>query len=214
MKLVRVIACLATVAATLVTGPDASATPVGRLCGFTSITDPTVQNGQTQIGQINGGPVTDDTDSAAVIYLICTIQVGAANSTHADSRNDAAVVSGFGAHVAVATGPVSYVSPEGQPVYLCTEVWVGSPFNPDKYYRDASTSMWVENPGPLLLADVPCAEAISQEISPDPSQPVLDLRVIDETLRTPESVICLALAPFFPPHGDVGIFWDCPPYGG
>ena len=62
----------------------AGATPtIQRRCSFTSITDPTVENGQTQAGEVNGGPITDDSQAGATITITCTIQVGGANATHA-----------------------------------------------------------------------------------------------------------------------------------
>ena len=141
----------------------AEATPVGRLCSFTSVGDPTVENGQTQMGQINGGPVTDDTQAGATITLTCTIQVGAANSTHAGT--DAVSLSGTGTGAASVAGQASYVSPEGQPVYLCTEVTV----NGTVYYRDSVNATWSAS------ASAACGEAISQEIFPGPLGPVLDM---------------------------------------
>ena len=194
----------------------ASATPAGRLCSFTSVTDPTVENGQTQAGQINGGPVTDDTQAGATITLTCTIQVGAANSTHAGA--DAVSLSGTGTGAASVAGQASYVSPEGQPVYLCTEVSV----NGTVYYRDSVLATWSAS------ASAACGEAISQEIFPGPLGPVLDILfpILDgafETLNNLERdvtdpIICPILAGIFPPEGDIvlpdpiGKIFDCFPY--
>ena len=141
----------------------AHATPIGRACGFASITDPTVENGQTQTGQINGGPVTDDTHVAATITLTCTIQVGGANATHAGT--DSVSLTGTGTGTASVVGQASYVSPEGQPVYVCTEVTV----NGTTYYRDSINATW------SVSAGVECGLSISQEILPGLLGPLLDV---------------------------------------
>ena len=177
----------------------ASATPAGRLCSFTSITDPTVEGGGTQTGQINAGPITDDTQVGATITVTCTIQVGAANSTHAGA--DAVALSNTGTGAVSLAGQANYLSPEGQPVYLCTEVTV----NGTTYYRDSVNATWG-------TAGSPCAEAISQEIFPGPLAPVID--AINQVLiDVVDPAICPVLATLFPPEGDVPPLWDCPPYG-
>ena len=240
----------------------AGATPSDqRLCSFASVTDPTVENGQTQTGQINGGPVTDER-LGATITLTCTIQVGGANSTHAGT--DAVSLSNTGTNLAAAcvssdhspywntgficpgvgvtvAGQASYVSPEGQPVYMCTQVTV----NGEVYYRDSVNATWSAS------ASVTCSEAISQEILPGPLGPVFDILfpIIDGVLVTlfdaltqfekdvVDPQLCPQLAARSPgaggviitPEGDVYIdavpygdgdgiadpeefFWDCPPY--
>lgn len=198
----------------------AGATPVGRDCGFTSVTDPTVENGRTQVGQINGGPVGDDAQAVAGVTIACTIQIGADNSTHAGA--DAFRLSGSGIGTASVAGMGRYVSPEGQPTYLCTEVTV----NGATYYRDSANATWSTNPG------VGCADAISQEVFPGPLDPVLDTPPMDSIVLVIDGVativfdvlnqlengivdplICPALTIFFPPDGDVGVFYDCPPDG-
>ena len=180
--------------------PPASATPVGRPCSFTSVTDPTVENGQTQAGQINGGPVTDDTAVAPTITLTCTIQVGAANASHGGA--DSFALSNTGTGAASVAGQASYVSPEGQPVYLCTEATV----NGTAYYYDSDTGTWTTD------SSVRCGEAIQQEIFPGPLAPVID--AINQILiDVVDPAICPVLATLFPPEGDVPPLWDCPPYG-
>ena len=207
MKLVPVTACLAmTATAMLIGAPEASATPIGRNCSFTSVTDPTVENGETQTGQINGGPITDDTQPTASIYLLCTIQVGAANSTHVGA--DAVLLQAWGTGVAVVAGQASYVSPEGQPVYLCTEVWVADPSGHTTLFLNSVDGTWSTS------NSVPCGEAISQEILPGPFAPVIDA-VNQVLVDVVDPVICPILAGQFPPEGDIPeVGYDCPPYGG
>jgi hypothetical protein len=136
----------------------------GRRCTFNSITDPNGE-AETQVGQINAGPLAA-ADTGASIQITCTIQVGGANATHAGADADS-VTSTVGTQVASIPPTeddqpptINYVAPENVPVFLCTE-------------------------GAL------CNEAISQEIFPGPFQPVLDILVpildslfllLDETL--------------------------------
>ena len=164
-----------------VASPPASATPtIQRRCSFTSITDPTVENGQTQTGEVNGGPVTDDTQAGASITITCTIQVGGANATHAGA--DAVACSGNGIGVAEVACQASYVSPEGQPVYLCTQVTV----NGTNYYWDASAPGVDPNlPGNWSTTGGLCNEAISQEIFPGALAPVIGLVFSLAGNRTP-----------------------------
>ena len=174
------------------TGSITEITPSGVLCGFTSVTDPTVENGQTQTGEIDGGPVGDPSKPAATVTLTCTIQVGAANGTHAGA--DAVSLSGTGTGVATVGGAATYISPEGQPVFMCSQVTV----NGTTYYWDDAAGDW------SFSSSAPCSEAIQQEIFPGPLAPVIDL-------------LCPILALIFPPEGDIvlpspiGTLIDCPP---
>ena len=191
----------------------AHATPVGRLCSFWSVTDPTVEGGQTQTGEINAGPVTDDTQVGATITVTCTIQVGAANSTHADTDAVACASTGTGA-VSVAC-QASYVSPEGQPVYLCTEVTV---HGTTTYYRDSVAGTWSSSPS------VSCEDAAMQQIHTKTLSdlipqlaPVVDQLAQQVLSEVVQPTICPVLAVLFPPEGDVvllpahGTIWDCDP---
>ena len=184
----------------------AHATPAGRLCSFTAVTDPTVENGQTYAGQINGGPVTDDTQVGATITLTCTIQVGAGNNTHAGA--DAVALSNTGTGAVSVAGQASFVSPDGQPVYLCTEVTV----NGTTYYRDSVAATWSSS------NTAACGEAISQEIFPGPLGPVIDIifpitdaALAEMCLQAPGTII----PPYYERRPD-GIYvlgikvWDCP----
>lgn len=196
--------------------PEGPAT--GILCGFGSVTDPTIENGEVQTGEIDGGPLVA-TAPGATISMTCTIQVGAANSTHAGANSAVAGSSPSVQATAVPPTLVSYLSPEGQPVYMCTEATV----NGVTYYYDS-----VSEPGGWSLSSsVGCSEAISQEIFPGPLGPVLDIlfpildgvfTTVDGILHdlfvnTIDPVICPILAGIFPPEGDIpDLGWDCPPY--
>ena len=209
----------------LVFAAPAEAAAAGAPCRFTSITDPTVENGQTQVGQINAGPIAALAPGATVT-ITCTIQVGSANSTHAGTDSSAKVSSKATPQVAAipptsndAPNTVSYVSPEGQPVYMCTEINIDG----TTYYWDATTA--TQGPagnGPVTPdrlsteATAACREAISQELVPQPVQDIL------EGLDPAICAIIIANVPDVPPvldvdeEGDIRVadvlVWDCPPY--
>ena len=162
-----VLAALVLGSATFAT-PAHAAEPISAGCAFSSITDPTVENGQTQTGEIDGGPATSDPPGLTVT-LTCTIQVGGGSSTHADA--DSASASDAG-EVAVVASVVSYTSPEGQPVYLCEQVDV--PGDGTYYWHDADTtndttdtSEWRHDD-----ASASCSLAISQSTDPGIPLPV------------------------------------------
>lgn len=193
----------------------------GRRCSFASVTDPAGED-EVQTGQVNAGPLVA-TAPGATIQIICTIQVGAANSAHngANSCEVKSLVS-----IQTATIPpaedngaepppplCSYLSPEGQPVYMCTSVIV----NGVQYYWDATppgTGSWTTSSGAF------CDEAITQEIFPGPLGPFLVLAesVLCSTLQTVGPLIPPGLESiiYIGPDGDlyIGGIWifDCPPY--
>ena len=184
----------------------------GRLCSFSSVSDPTIEDGQTQTGQINGGPVVaadltgPSVDPTASVSLTCTIQVGASNATHAGADSASGTSSGRGFAI-LEPRPVSYLSPEGQPVYICTEMSV----NGNTRYWDGGAGAWSSSEAAA------CPEAIAQEIFPGPLSPGLD--TLDDIERTStDPIICPILATTFPPEGDIvfpdpiGKVFDCPPY--
>lgn len=139
--------------------------PVGRLCQFFSATDPTVED--SDYGEIEGGPMFFERIGPPVpITLSCTLQIGAAAPTHADTdylRLDSA--SGMLGVAVVPTHPISFPSPpENQPVFLCTEVQVENA----KWFWDSEELEWTSNPG------VGCNLVISQEIA------ALDITILGE----------------------------------
>jgi hypothetical protein len=131
----------------------------GRRCSFNSITDPTLE-GDAQTGQINGGPLVA-TAPAATIQMTCTIQVGANTHNGGDAcaaPGPASLQVGF-----VTPTACTYDSPEGVPVYMCTQATI----NGVTYYWDAGppdpgTGTWSTSSASY------CNEALSVEIFPGP----------------------------------------------
>ena len=195
---------------------QAQSEPVGRRCEFSSVTDPTVENGGTQIGYIRGGPIGQPDNPTASVEIICTIQVG--SNIHNSTSNDTYRCTD-GPSMGTDTtfcGPVIYPSPPDQPVYLCTEVRISgketfywNAINPTPT-PPAPSGSWSHDPNSF------CNEAIRQEILPGPLGPVLDLifnTVNDILIDEVDPRICPILAVIFPPEGDIPPLWDCPPYG-
>lgn len=199
----------------------------GRRCSYSAITDPTADE-WTQTAEINGGPLVADVPGAT-IELICTIQVGATNSTHAGE--DLCAVSSSGIQVAVVVPTMcSYLWPEGQPVYLCVETVV----NGARYYWDAYDFSWNSSSG--TTCDVPFDGEWASAWCPtlrylggthlpggvldvydDGDLYVLGTWITDcrphDNPRPVPSPVDDALCG----GGDVTVFgipvWDCPPYG-
>lgn len=182
---------------------------VGRRCSFSSITDPTGENDDVQTGQVNAGPLSA-TAPGATIQIICTIQVGALGATH--SGPDACQVA---SPVMLQTATIpptddnepplcSYVSPEGQTVYMCTEVVI----NDERYYWDDVNMTWSRSNG------VACATATTQEIYPGPLCAVTGL--LYSTLGgTPPQPVDIGGVIHIGPDGDLYVagiwFADCDP---
>ncbi|HWL38378.1 MAG TPA: hypothetical protein VNQ77_19475, partial [Frankiaceae bacterium] len=129
-------------------------------------------------------------------------------------------------------GVVSYISPEGEPVYLCDEFNDGT----NTWVLDARTDTWVA----AGTAGAECYLAISASTGDPIFDPIWDtydtvieaiialLTELDEIIlgveREVDKVICPALAlltgtygpVFINAQGDIYIdgapFWDCPPY--
>jgi len=143
--------------------PPPAHAQTGFLCGFTSITDPTVE-GDVQIGEVDGGPlfaadVDNPGEETANIAIRCTIQVGAQGAVH--SGVDAADVLSESTPAVTVLPPtaISYVSPPGTPVYLCTTAIVNGQVRYFNETEDNATRGWSTSSASL------CALAISQEIS-------------------------------------------------
>lgn len=167
--------------------------PTGTLCGLQAAgTD------GAMTGVLHGGPVTFRDSSTSALYagyLVCTVQVNA--STHAGA--DAA--SGAGATGQTSVLPpyvVGYHVNEGDNVFVCAHVVIPG----------QSTLYWADSNDPLVEGNwstdqnAPCGLVISAEALHD-NDPLMDLL---------DSVLCPIFAIFFPPDGDVGIFWECPPH--
>jgi hypothetical protein len=133
-----IIAALAAAALSLpATAHATTNNPFLFLCGFASITDPNTEGGTTQTGFVYGGPLVliDDNgpfpidplnpptpDPTWTIVgsgtLSCIIQVG--ESTHIGTDQTGASASGTGV-IVLAPSLISYESPTGVAVYLCTQ---------------------------------------------------------------------------------------------
>jgi hypothetical protein len=173
----------------------------GVLCWFASLTDPSAEAG-TQTGEITAGPaVIDDRATPPGVHsghFVCTIQVGAANGTHAGA--DAAVVTGPESTAVIAAGgTVTYNAPYYEPVWLCTEIVVDG----QSLYFDDPNDPTV-NGSFSTSSSAACGLAID-EGTDDPT-----ITAIGELI---DSIICPVLAIVFPPQGDIPGVWDCPPYG-
>lgn len=205
------IALAAVVASTLnlsvVAPANAQVDPVadGKRCGLASATDPTIEEGAVQTGIITGGPLVA-TAPGATISMRCTVQVGMSNSTHAGADSCSAATAPQLQSTALPPTLCTYAAPEGQPVFLCTEVTV----NGMTWYWDGNppgTGSWT----PSSLGA--CLEAISQEI------------VIPFPAQVDDPTACAALQALAPGGGNIYIGWDgdlyilgvwvldCPPHG-
>jgi hypothetical protein len=139
----------------------------GRRCSFASEYDPRFE-GDTQSGTMNGGPLVA-VSPGATIELICTIQTGGANSTHAGT-DSVTTTSGPMLQVAAfaADEVFQYIAAPNQPVFMCSQAIIAG----TTYYWDAT----VATPGPVSQLDTAvgwttnsgatCNEAISQETYP------------------------------------------------
>ena len=136
-----------------------AAHPVGRGCSFGSISDPNIEN--SQIGEISGGPVTAIERGTfadwSTVTITCSIHVGnnlhdgvAAVTEKSDIDNDATAL--------LEPRRISYVSPEGQIVALCSEVTIDG----STMYWEADADGWTHDPG------APCVVAVESE----PGEPV------------------------------------------
>ena len=166
-------------------------------CSFLAVEDPTLPGSGIFSGVIAGGPVVSDV-VGATISIRCTLQVGAAASTHAGA--DSAVASSGSSTQAAVLLPtlVAYFAPPGAPIYVCTAVTI----NGTTYYSNGS--------GWSTSTAASCQLATSQETDPI-LQPIYDL--VDGLLTgLVDPVLCPVLATFFPPDGEPFGLWNCPPY--
>ena len=221
------IAVLAVVAGSLnvtFAGPAHAGEPVGRPCGFTSVSEPLGED-DVQTGQINAGPVTSTNVPPVDITITCTLKVGGSGATHAGTGEvDNKTVTGPTTRgVAVAAGQVTYLSPEGQPVYLCTQVTLGKVPGVTRYW-DAGDLPGEGSWSPE--ADSDCGEAIQQQLIPDPVIDLINMiiDIVNSVLVLVDPTICPIigmLSPGIPdvvdiaPNGDISIlgepFYVCPP---
>ena len=115
-------------------------TALGGTCQVASsdLVDALVENPGTHNGALSGGPFVSA--DGATMTVRCSVQVSAANSTHAGA--DAAAASATGSGVTALAATVSYVVPEGQPVFVCTQVT----FNGVTFYYDETNGTFSLSP--------------------------------------------------------------------
>jgi hypothetical protein len=141
----------------------------GFLCGFSSVTDPNTEGGTTQVGEVDGGPLVliDDAGAPGSGTLACTIQVG--ESTHVGTDQAGASAHGTGV-VVLAPSLISYESPTGVSVYLCTS-----------YIDDDGVTVlyWNDSNDPTIQGswstDPNAACGLAIEAGGDDGDPVFDL---------------------------------------
>lgn len=195
----------------------AQSSPVeGRRCGFDTVEDPTVEDGDVHTGSLSGGPLVA-TSPGAPISMQCTIQVGVANWAHSGANEAVAASAATPGVTALPPTLVSYFAPTGQPVYICTQVTVAG----STYYWDDVNGQW--SPSSAVACQEP---AVSCDCFPDgPLGPILDLieLVIVDIVDPVACDILAAFAPGVPgvvevtDDGDTHVLglrvYDCPPYG-
>lgn len=172
----------------------------GFLCGFASITDPTVE-GDVQTGEINGGPLAAaDTDNpgeeAATIAIRCTIQVGAQGATHAGADAYAATSPTNPGVAVLPAHQFTYVAPSGSPVYLCSSAIVNGQI---RYWDSVNDPVDTTDGGWQTTSGHDCLLAISQEVDPGDGSEL-------------DPIICPPLALVLGSDGDIEGVWNCPPY--
>ena len=178
---------------------QAAATPhiAGSTCGFVT-TD--IQSPGFQYGVMWGGPlVMRDPANVQVLYtgtMTCTLKYGIFNGQH-NSGGAVCATTGGPATGVVAAPPTTCAfaapsSPFPDEAYICTQVVI----NAVTYYF--SGGGWTTN------ANSDCERAAWVNVDDQLTQDIV------HGLLDP--ILCPILAIFFPPQGDVGIFYDCPPY--
>jgi len=172
--------------------------PQGTTCGLAAVDDDTLTAPNTFTGVLFAGPLTlRDNLNPLVVYsgsIRCSIQVNSPLHSGVDQCAAAGLLSGG---VAVLDPSFcSYAAGPSDSVYVCTQVDIlGGP----TLYHDAGGG-WTTN------ANNPCNQ-VTAVVQCDPSTLPCAVKV---SLLDP--LLCPIFAIFFPPQGDIGIFWDCPPY--
>lgn len=182
----------------LTTPASAAPLPTGLLCGMA--TSDALAPGNQQ-GVLVGGPITlGDDSNPAVVYsgsITCSFQLGIFNSQHSapDTCNGTGATSGVVATY-IPTSCSFGTAPGGWPDegYVCTQLDIIG--FPTFYYADSGLP---GVPGSWSTSAASSCTRVAWADSSGAKQLVDDF-------------VCPVLTPFFPPHGDVGIFYDCPPY--
>ena len=195
---------VAAVAATLVPAPaNAEVFPYGDLCDFLSISGagPFGPEG-TYSGTMSGGPLVvvdwDDVVANPVsATLTCDLQVGEAQ----DAPNAFSVSASGTTVVTVPPTPVPHHgAPDEGLLYECTSVTLTDAHgDTTTVYWDRWNDDWTTDPG------TDCWPALGQPCC----GPWFGDMVFHEVI---DPAVCPILDDVFPPEGDVGLIWDCPPY--
>jgi len=177
--------------------------PADSGCGFTTATDNSPEApANSQTGVLYGGPIAQNGT------LTCTIKVNVGTHNGAYVNGASRSATGTNGTTILNPGVVSYVSPTGEPVYLCDQFNDGT----TTWYWDGDLNAWTTN------AAAPCELAISAGTD----DPIFD--PINDLIESLDPTLCevIKLIPSVPPvleitaEGDVyvgGVFiWDCPPY--
>lgn len=192
----KIMALLAFAGALTAFAPAAHAAPAasGPACGFVAATGNrgTGSNGDSlYVGAVWGGPVVLRDDAVLTILhsgsLTCTVLV---NSGFGCSVTSLVPTTGTTA----AAGLCNYLASESEPIQICSRIDIVG--GGSLYYTDGVG--WTSWPSG-------CPFATRQTCDTEAGLPC---GVKDHV----DPFVCPLLTPFFPPHGDVGVFYDCPPY--
>jgi hypothetical protein len=115
--------------------PSSSGPARGYTCGLLAVDSPNRESADDHVGLVYGSMAASV--SGASVTLRCTVQVGEPNSTHAGA-DAAQATNGPNLSSATVAESVEFLVPEGQPLYVCTEVEI----NGTRYYWDAGVPAW------------------------------------------------------------------------
>lgn len=183
--------------------PDVStqSRAAGLTCGLVAVTDLTGEP-DVHVGVLFGGPLAPTSPLLATVSVKCSVQVGAAASTHAGADNASAssLLPLPGANAAA--GLVQYVIDEGQPLFVCTQVTV----NGQDFYWNAATLSWSTS------SAVPCKEAIRQQLYPLVAEPLFP--ALDAVSAIVDPIVCPIIEGPLSALNNLILssLWDCPPY--
>jgi hypothetical protein len=193
----RVAPVVALVLAATPVAPARASDPTGFLCAADKTASPPGR------GRLDGGPLVaaaaaDGAPPAdpLTITLRCSLQTDAYGTS---SGPDFAETSGTGTGVAIAP-PVEFAIPPDEIAYVCTEVTLTDRAGTVRHrYWDENLYDFTDDPDAAcgLVYFYPCGGYGTT--CEDYVGPLLD------------AVVCPALAPLYPPDGDVPDVWGCPP---
>lgn len=215
------LALTCTVVAALLPAPADAAVPSpdGYACGYSSLTDPTAEEG-TQLGEIDGGPIVvadlprvdvhgdptlswDVLGNPASATLTCDLQLN--DQTHGGPNTVSLSASGTTVVVLPPT-TTSYALSVNDTVHLCTSVTVtDARGDSGTFYWDAWEQEWTTDstvPCTGLLAPPCCYVPFVGDTS----------EIVGELFLEVDRIVCAVLDDVFPPEGDIPGLWHCPPY--